>query len=79
MNSDRVVRVWAEAGRQSGGSPISVAHVCAAAAIGASALALTAADVFFADQAPFFADVAFPWRAGSRASSPAWSPGYSAA
>lgn len=34
MNGDRVVRVWAQIGQQSRGAPVSVAHVCAAAAIG---------------------------------------------
>jgi hypothetical protein len=29
--ADRVVRIWAQVGRQSRGDPISVAHVCAAA------------------------------------------------
>ena len=31
MDADRVVRIWAEVGRQSQGAPISMAHVCAAA------------------------------------------------
>ncbi|MDW5324925.1 ABC transporter permease [Plantactinospora sp. KLBMP9567] len=36
----------------------------AAAAIGASALALSVAGTLFADQAPFLEDMVFPWRAG---------------
>jgi hypothetical protein len=32
IESDRVVRVWAQAAAQSRGAPVSVAHVCAAAA-----------------------------------------------
>src|SRR5690348_4361613 len=31
---DRVVRVWAQVGQQSRGAPVSVAHLCAAAAAG---------------------------------------------
>jgi hypothetical protein len=31
MDADRVVRIWAEVGRQSQGAPISLTHVCAAA------------------------------------------------
>jgi hypothetical protein len=31
VNDDRVVRVWAQVGRQSRGNPVSVSHVCAAA------------------------------------------------
>ncbi len=33
-HDDRVVRVWAQVGRQSQGAPVSVAHVCAAAVAG---------------------------------------------
>jgi hypothetical protein len=41
--SDRVIRVWALIGQQSGGAPVSVAHVCAAAmaAVGADGAGLT--------------------------------------
>jgi ANTAR domain len=31
VDGDRVVRIWAQVGRQSQGAPISMAHVCAAA------------------------------------------------
>ena len=31
MTSDQTVRTWAELGRQSGGAPLTVAHVCAGA------------------------------------------------
>jgi hypothetical protein len=31
VDADRVVRIWAQVGQQSLGSPVSVAHVCAAA------------------------------------------------
>jgi hypothetical protein len=34
QRGERVVRVWAQVGRQSRGAPISVAHVCAAAVAG---------------------------------------------
>ena len=37
MNRDEVVRVWTQVGRQSGGEPLSVAHVCAAAVAGVGA------------------------------------------
>lgn len=34
VNSERVVRVWAQVGQQARGAPVSVAHVCAAAVAG---------------------------------------------
>ena len=34
VNGERVVRIWAQVGRQSRGAPISLAHVCAAAVAG---------------------------------------------
>jgi ANTAR domain len=34
QRGDRVVRVWAQVGRQARGAPVSVAHVCAAAVAG---------------------------------------------
>jgi hypothetical protein len=34
MIGDRVVRIWGQIGRQSRGTPVSVAHVCAAAVTG---------------------------------------------
>ena len=37
MSDDEVVRVWTQVGRQSQGSPVSVAHVCAAAVAGLGA------------------------------------------
>jgi hypothetical protein len=43
VNSDQVVRTWAQLGRQSRGAPVSVAHVCAAvvAAVGVDGAGVT--------------------------------------
>jgi hypothetical protein len=43
VNEDRVVRVWAQVGRQSRGDPVSVAHVCTAvvAAVGVDGAGVT--------------------------------------